>query len=84
MFMMKNLILLAVLAWVTSSYAKDTVVRESLKDGDSFKVEKASGEQEVKREVAGGKFKKKVLKDEATDSESEGSDSEVRYWQYSE
>lgn len=79
---MKNLILLAAFAWVTSSYAKDIVVHESLKDGDAFKVEKASTEQEVKREVAGGKFKKKEpVKDEES---SEESDSEVRYWQYSE
>ena len=79
---MKNLILLAVLAWVTSSYAKNSVVRESLKDGDAYKLEKAASDQEVKRGVAGGKFKnKEPVKDEES---TEATDSEVRYWQYSE
>jgi hypothetical protein len=82
--MMKNLILLAALAWVSFSYAKTPVAQENMKDVETFKVEKP--EQEVKREVAGGKFKKKeVQKSDASESESSGeSDSEVRYWQYSE
>jgi hypothetical protein len=81
MLMMKNLILLAALAWVSFTYAKTEVVQENMKDVESFRVEKP--EQDVKREVAGGKFKKKEVK--KTDSPSEESeDSEVRYWQYSE
>ncbi len=82
MHMMKSLILLAALSWVTFSYATP-VAQENMKDVESFKVEKS--EQEVKREVAGGKFKKKEApkSDESTESDSD-SDSEVRYWQYSE
>lgn len=77
--MMKNLLLLVALAWVSTSYAK--VVKEDLKDVESFKVEKPT--EDVKRDVAGGKFKQpKVEKTEA--SEESESDSEVRYWQYSE
>lgn len=83
MFMMKNLILLVALCWVSLSYAKTPVVQEDMKDVESFKVEKP--QVDVKREVAGGKFKQKVApKDEATESDSEETDSEVRYWQYSE
>ncbi len=79
-FMMKNLILLAVaLAWISSSYAKTTVVQEDMKDVESFKVEKP--ELERKREVAGGK-QKPVKKIEESSEDSD--DSEVRYWQYQE
>lgn len=78
--MMKNLILLAALAWVSFSYASPEVAREDMKDVETFRVEKP--EQEVKREVAGGKQKKDVEKTES--SEDSDSDSEVRYWQYSE
>ncbi len=76
-FMMKSLILLAALSWVTFSYATP-VAQENMKDVESFKVEKPV--EERKREVAGIK-KKQVEKTESTESES---DSEVRYWQYSE
>lgn len=79
-FMIKNLILLAVaVAWVSSSYAKTPVVQEDMKDVESFKVEKP--EQERKREVAGGKQKPVKKSEESSESET---DSEVRYWQYSE
>jgi hypothetical protein len=81
MFMMKSLILLAALSWVTFSYARTPVAQENMKDVESFKVEKP--EQERKREVAGGKFKKKEAPKEES-MESDDSDSEVRYWQYSE
>ncbi len=81
MFMMKNLILLVALCWVSLSYAKTPVVQEDMKDVESFKVEKP--QTDVKREVAGGK-QKVAPKVEATESDSEETDSEVRYWQYSE
>jgi hypothetical protein len=77
-FMMKSLILLAALSWVTFSYATP-VAQENMKDVESFKVEKP--EQDVKREVAGIKKKKEVEKSESPNEET---DSEVRYWQYSE
>ncbi len=79
--MMKSLILLAALSWVTFSYATP-VAQENMKDVETFKVEKP--EQEVKREVAGGKFKKKEVEKTESPSEESESDSEVRYWQYSE
>lgn len=77
--MMKNLILLAALAWVSFSYAAPTVVPEDMKDVETYKVEKPT--EERYREVAGGKQKKDVEKSEFSD---ESEDSEVRYWQYSE
>lgn len=79
--MMKNLILLAALTWVSLSYAKAPhVAQENMNDVESFKVEKPV--EERKREVAGGK--QKPVKKTEEFSESEDSDSEVRYWQYSE
>ena len=80
MLMMKNLILLVALTWVSLSYAKTTVVQEDMKDVESYKVE--IPQVDVKREVAGGK-QKPVKKTEASSEESDA-DSEVRYWQYSE
>jgi hypothetical protein len=87
-FMMKNLFLLGALAWVTTSYAK--VVHESVSDAVSYKIEKPAHEHEAKRSLAGGKIKKKRAaaktdtpqEEEAT--ESSDSDSEVRFWKYSE
>lgn len=78
MFMMKSLILLAALTWVTFSYATP-VAQEDMKDVESFKVERPV--EERKREVAGIKKKKEV---EKTTTEESETDSEVRYWQYSE
>lgn len=79
---MKNIILLAALSWVSFTYAKSPVVQENMNDVESFKVEKP--EQDLKREVAGGKFKKKQVERTESPSEESESDSEVRYWQYSE
>ncbi len=79
--MMKNLILLAALAWVSFSYASPVVEQEDMKDVEGYKVEKPVVER--KREVAGGKFRKKEAKKSEESSESP-EDSEVRYWQYSE
>jgi hypothetical protein len=85
--MVKNLFLLGLLTWVSMTYAKTPVAHETMSDAESFRVEKAAPEHEAKRSVAGSKIKKK------TESKGHGaktveptseSDSEVRYWQYSE
>ncbi len=85
--MVKNLILLGLLSWVSFSYAKDTIiVHDSMADAEAYKVEKPSPEQEATRAVAGGKIKKnksKVPTEEGMKEES-SEDSEVQYWQYSE
>lgn len=86
--MMKNLLILVVLTWVTMSYAKTKVSQETLADADSYKIEKPVHEEAPKRSVAGGKMKKKsaesVTGDAPKTDSTESSDSEVRYWQYSE
>lgn len=87
--MLKNLFLLGLLTWVTLSYAKEpSVAKESMGDAEAFKVEKPTHEQEAARGVAGSKIKrhKKVEAkgDGAEAREPSDSDSEVRYWQYSE
>lgn len=84
-YMLKNLLLLGILTWVTTTYAKTVVSHETMSDAESFKVEGATHEPEAKRSLAGSKIKKK--KPEAhkeVPTESTDSDSEVRYWQYSE
>jgi len=86
--MMKNLFLLGLLTWVTLSYAKEpSVAKESMVDAEAYKVEKPTHEQEAARGVAGSKIKrqkKEVKADGAEAREPSDSDSEVRYWQYSE
>lgn len=85
--MVKNLILLALLTWVSFSYAKHPVAQENLAEAESFKVEKAVEEQDAQRSVAGEKIKKKKGQLPGAEERSEskdGSDSEVRYWEYSE
>lgn len=86
--MVKNLILLGLLSWVSFSYAKDvdhSIVHDSMADAEAYKVEKPSPEQEATRAVAGGKIKKNKEAKSDVPSRSESSeDSEVRYWQYSE
>lgn len=85
--MIKNIILLGLLSWVSFSYAKGTqvVVQESMKDAETYKVEPARPEQEPARKVAGSKIKKKADKgEEPVEARPSETDSEVRYWQYSE
>lgn len=87
--MVKNLMVLGLLAWVSFSYAKPdhSVARDSMADAEAYKVEKPVAEQEATRGVAGSKIKKKkaaVKGDEPSKEESTDVDSEVRYWQYSE
>lgn len=86
--MVKNFILLGLLTWVSFSYAKDSdrsIVHDSMEGARAYKLEKAKPEQEATRAVAGGKIKKKnkVVTEEGL-KEEEPTDSEVRYWQYSE
>lgn len=89
--MLKNLILLGLLSWMSFSFAKDVnhpVVHDSMAEAHAYKVGKPSPEQEATRAVAGGKIKKQTVKvptEEGMKTETNSeSDSEVRYWQYSE
>ncbi len=86
--MVKNVCLLIVLTWVSFTFAKPGIVKETMDDAESFKVEKAVEEQDAKRSVAGEKIKKdkksKFQGKAHGQDASEGSDSEVRYWEYSE
>jgi hypothetical protein len=86
--MLKNIFLLGLLTWLTVSYAKGPVViRETVVDAERYKLEKPTRELEATRSVAGSKIKKqkKELKsDAAQKNDLNESDSEVRYWQYSE
>ena len=86
--MLKNLILLVVLTWVSLSHAKKdpTIAHDSMSDAEAYKVERPVEEQEAKRSVAGSKIKKQssVPNRESKKEETNSPDSEVRYWQYSE
>lgn len=86
--MMKNLMLLALLTWASQSFARHPVAQENMSDSESFKIEKPTKHESPKaRSIAGGKFKKKEVKDqrEPDGNASRGeSGSEVQYWQYSE
>jgi hypothetical protein len=87
--MMKNLMVLALLAWVSLSYARpdSTLQRESLKEAEAYKVEQPVPAQQATRGVAGSKIKKKKDEIKTEEPSREGprdADSEVRYWQYSE
>lgn len=86
--MMKNLILLGLLTWVSFTYAKHPVAQESMGEAESYKVDSPVKEQKAGRTFAGDKAKKerKLATDGAAQDEvSTGdSDSEVRYWRYSE
>ncbi len=89
--MVKNFVLLGLLTWVSFSYAKHPhhegfVARENMAEAETYKVEKAAPEQEAQRSVAGSKIKKnKDAKGDGAVANLPGdSDSEVRYWQYSE
>jgi hypothetical protein len=87
--MVKNLMVLALLTWVGFSHAKpdSPLSKESLKEAEMYKLEQPLPIQEATRGVAGAKIKKKKnqLKDEeSSQKEATETDSEVRYWQYSE
>ena len=64
---MKNIILLGLLTFVTLSYAKEPIEKESIKaetmdEAASFKVEKAVKEKSAGRAFAGAKAKKNQVK----------------------
>lgn len=86
--MIKNLFVLLVFAFITSAYAKHPVVQESLSDAESFKLQKAEPEKKEGRDIAGDGYKPRhrVQRDLSAPAAapSESSDSELRYWQYSE
>lgn len=86
--MIKNLFLLGLLTWVSFSYAKHPVAQESMGEAEAYKVEKPGAEHEAQRSVAGSKIKKVKKFQEGSAAkdapESSETDSEVRYWQYSE
>ena len=84
--MLKNVFLLGLLCWVCVSHAKEPIVRESLSDAETFKVEKGVEQEAAQRSVAGEKIKKqKSPKQDVLKAAPIGEpDSEVRYWQYQE
>ncbi|MGE3610527.1 MAG: hypothetical protein AB7I27_13135 [Bacteriovoracaceae bacterium] len=82
--MVKNLVLLAALTWVSLVYAQLRVEKENLDDAQGYKMSHPSHEQEAKRALAGEKIKKKKWHQEERSEPKSGPDSEVRYWQYSE
>lgn len=81
--MMKNIMILILLSWVSFTHAKTEVAPESMADSESYKLDKPVREQEVQRGVAGGKMKKRQVP-EKMEEPKEDSDSEVRYWQFQE
>ena len=86
--MIKNLLVLGVMAWVATAIAgAPHIAQESLKEAESFRVEKTTKEEASQgRSLAGSQIKKKkpeAHKDAPSEHSSE-SDSEVQYWQYSE
>lgn len=86
--MIKNLLVLCVLAWVATAVAgAPHIAHESMKEAEAFRVEKPTKEETRQgRSLAGSQIKKKqpeAHKDAPTEHSSE-SDSEVQYWQYSE
>ena len=81
---MKNIVLLIALAFVTITYAKDPIERDSLADSENFKVEKAVQEKTAERKISGAKAKKEKKEAVLKDEESTTEDSDVHYWKYSE
>ena len=86
--MFKNLFLLGILTCVSFTYAKHPVAQESIGEASNFKVEKGVEEQDAQRSVAGAKIKKNKKHAQDSQAKEDGtnadSDSEVRYWEYSE
>jgi hypothetical protein len=81
---MKNILILGFLTFVTLSYAKEPIEKESMEAEEGFKVEKAVSEKGAGRAFAGSKAKKEVSEDAPSDEGAKTEDSEVRYWQYQE
>jgi hypothetical protein len=81
---MKNIFLLGLLVFVTLSYAKEPIEKESMEEAESFKIEKAVKEKSAGRAFAGAKAKKDVDGAAAVEEGPKTEDSEVQYWQYQE
>lgn len=80
---MKNMLILGFLTFVTLTYAKEPIEKESMDQAHTFRVEKAVKEKSPGRAFAGAKAKKETpeaAKEEMPTTE----DSEVRYWRYQE
>ncbi len=85
--MLRNILVIGLMTWMTLSLARtdDFVVRDTISDAETYKLEKAVEEQEAQRSVAGSKIKKKSkIESHKYEKKSTESDSEVRYWEYSE
>lgn len=85
--MLKNLLLLGILSWVSFAYAGSPEIKKATADYEAYKVEAPVEEQQAERSVAGSKIKKKKQRTAGDGAEVEATtepDSEVRYWQYSE
>ena len=81
---MKNIILLCLLTFVTLTFAKDPIEKESMEAEESFKVEKAVKEKAAGRAFAGAKAKKENGEMVKQGQGARTEDSEVQYWQYQE
>lgn len=81
--MVKNLMLLAALCWVGLAHSAPEVMKENLANVETYKVEKVAPKKDVERSLAGSKPKKGFSEEGKTEAKFD-SDSEVRYWEYSE
>lgn len=83
--MFKNLMLLGLLSWISVSEAKGpAIAKENLNESESYKIEEPVSEQKPERSVAGAKKKKGKEVEFHKNENATESDSDVRYWQYSE
>lgn len=81
---MKNIFLLGLLVFVTLSYAKEPIEKESMEEAEGFKVERAVKEKSAGRAFAGAKAKRDVDSEAKVGDGPMTEDSEVQYWQYQE
>lgn len=81
---MKNIFLLGLLVFVTLSYAKEPIEKESMEQAEGFKIEKAVKEKAAGRAFAGAKAKRDVDGAPQVEEGPMTEDSEVQYWQYQE
>jgi len=81
---MKNIFLLGLLVFVTVTYAKEPIEKESMGSAESFKIEKAVKEKTAGRAFAGSKAKKDVDGAAPSEDSTMTEDSEVQYWRYQE
>ena len=81
---MKNIFLLGLLVFVTLSYAKEPIEKESMEEAEGFKVERAVKEKSAGRAFAGAKAKRDADGEAKVEDGPMTEDSEVQYWQYQE